>query len=411
MATCHICTSQCEPFISFGKMPIANGFLTPDQFNSEYFYELTVGFCTRCAMVQLIDQPEAERMFHGSYAFYSSTSEHMAEHFKRTALEALPRYFTSGDPFVVEIGSNDGILLEYCAKQGIRHVGVEPAANVAAVAAAKGVNSIVEFFNKELGERIRDEYGQADVIFSANTMLQFPNMNSVLAGIALLLKPRGVLVFEDPYLGDIVGKNSYDQMYDEHLFYFSVASVGYMAVQHDLEVIDVQALPVHGGSMRYVIGHRGAHIVSSNVADQKAYEEKIGLKEPATYEGLRNRIEQSRDDLVALLRQLKEEDKRVVGYGATSKSTTILNYCGIDRGLVEFISDITPIKQGKYSPGMHIPVLPYEEFVRNYPDCALLFAWNHAREIMAKESDFRRAGGEWIVYVPKVGVLAHDFVH
>lgn len=410
MPTCRICQSQFEPFISFGKMPIANGFLAPEQFDREYFFELAVGFCPTCAMVQLVDQPNKEQMFHEHYAFYSSMSRHMAEHFKRVALNIMPRYFASNDPFVVEIGSNDGVLLEHCVQRGVRHVGVEPAANVAKVAQEKGVETIVEFFDEELAGRIRSEHGQADVVFSANTMLQFSYMRSVLSGIASLLKPSGVLIFEDPYLGDIIEKTSYDQMYDEHLFYFSVASVDAMVRRHGMAVIDVESLPVHGGSMRYVVAHEGALSVSSAVAAQRAKEEQLGLRDLTTYEHLRKRIEQSRNDLVTLLSRFHDEGKRVVGYGATSKSTTILNYCNIGPDLIEFISDITPIKQGKFSPGMHIPVRSYEEFIAHYPDYALLFAWNHAREIMAKENNFHRAGGRWIVHVPKVGVLAHDFV-
>jgi methylation protein EvaC len=236
-------------------------------------------------------------------------------------------------------------------------------------------------------------------------MCHIPNLQSVVAGIKILLKPNGLLIFEDPYLGDIVEKKSYDQIYDEHVFYFSVKSISHLVEQHGLEVVDVIPQSVHGGSMRYMVAHKGTRTVSETVARQLATEEVLGLHLPETYYSLRQAIEQSRNDLVRLLHDLRRKNKRVVGYGATSKSTTVINYCGITSELVEFISDTTPIKQGKFSPGAHIPVRPYEEFVTNYPDYALLFAWNHAAEIMAKEKNFCRAGGKWLVYVPRVEVL------
>ena len=211
-------------------------------------------------------------------------------------------------------------------------------------------------------------------------------------------------MFEDPYLGDIVEKTSYDQIYDEHAFYFSLSSISYLFEQHGLEVFDVMPQDVHGGSMRYVIAHKGARTVSPAVTAQRKKEQAIGLQRPETFEQLRRNIEKSRDNLKALLFDLKQQGKRIVGYGATSKSTTVTNYCGITPELVEFISDTTPIKQNKNSPGVHIPVRPYQEFEAKYPDYALLFAWNHAEEIMAKEQKFQGAGGQWIVYVPRVEV-------
>ncbi len=402
---CRSCGSRVEAFISFGKMPIANAFLTPEEFKDEYFFELQVGFCPTCAMVQLVAQPDREMMFHEHYAFFSSTSARMAEHFKKFAELVTKEYVKSPNPFVVEIGSNDGIMLQNFAKSGIRHLGIEPSANVAQVAIDRGIQTITRFFDEQLAREIVAEHGQADAFLGANVMCHIPYLHSVAAGIAILLKPQGVLVFEDPYLGDIIEKTSYDQIYDEHVFYFSVASVSHLFEQHGLEVIDVQPQSVHGGSMRYVLGHKGMHPVSAAVIEQREREQKLGLNKLETYERFRRSVECSRDELIRLLFEMKHQDKRVVGYAATSKSTTVTNYCGITPDLVEYISDTTPIKQGKYSPGAHIPVLPYEEFKANYPDYALLFGWNHAEEIMAKEQVFRAAGGKWIVYVPKVQVV------
>jgi methylation protein EvaC len=402
---CLICSAPVDTFMSFGRMPIANGFLTPEQVASEYFFDLQVGFCPRCSMVQLTEQVDREKMFHDEYAFFSSTSTRMAEHFRQFAVSIMHEHLGSADPFVVEIGSNDGIMLQNFAGAGIRHLGIEPSANVAEVARAKGIQTVCEFFDEKLAREIVAQHGQADAFLGANVMCHLPYLHSVAAGIKILLKPTGVLVFEDPYMGDIVEKTSYDQIYDEHAFYFSVTSISNLFEQHDLEVVDTIPQNVHGGSMRYVITHKGARKPSASVAAQRVKEEAMGLGEAATYDRLRANIERSRDELMTLLRDLKRQGKRVVGYGATSKSTTVTNYCGITSDLVEFISDTTPIKQGTLSPGAHIPVRPYQEFVASYPDYALLFAWNHGEEIIEKESNFQRAGGKWITYVPEVKVL------
>jgi methylation protein EvaC len=405
MQKCLICGFPVDTFMSFGKMPVANGFLTPDQFASEYFFELKVGFCPNCGMVQLTELLEREKMFHEEYAFFSSTSARMAVHFREFADLVMKDYLKSPDPFVAEIGSNDGIMLQHFANVGIRHLGVEPSANVAQAAFDRGVNTICKFFDADLALAIRDEYGPADVILGANVMCHIPYLHSVVKGVDLLVKPNGILIFEDPYLGDIIEKTAYDQIYDEHAFYFSLASIRYLFEQHGLEVVDIMPQNVHGGSMRYVIAHQGTRKISAVVARQRAKEGGLGLDRSETYDQLRRKIERSRDNLMELLHGLKYQGKRVVGYGATSKSTTVINYCGITPDLIAFISDTTPIKQGKFSPGAHIPVRPYREFVENYPDYALLFAWNHAEEIMAKEQNFRSSGGKWIVYVPRVEVL------
>jgi methylation protein EvaC len=404
--TCLICGAPFEPFMSFGRQPIANAFLTRDAFGSEFFYELKVGACPSCRMVQLAQHVDPELMFHEQYAFFSGTSKGMTAHFAEMAGALRERYLNGPDPFVVEIGSNDGILLQNFLGTPIRHLGVEPSGNVADVARAKGIRTVSRFFDPVLAKEITAADGQADVVAAANVMCHIPDLHSVISGIGVLLKRTGALVFEDPYLGDIVEKASYDQIYDEHAFYFSVTSLQRLFTMHDMEVVDAEPQDVHGGSMRYTIRHRGAGPVSPRVHAQLQREQRAGLDRDETYADLRRRIEASRDELVALLRQARNEGKRVVGYGATSKSTTVTNYCGITSELVEFISDTTPIKQGKFSPGTHIPVRPYADFVARPPEYALLFAWNHAREILAKERPFVDGGGRFIVYVPKVGILS-----
>ena len=405
MTACLVCGQSIEPFITFGRMPIANGFLTAAQFSEEPFFELKTGFCNQCKMVQLTELVDQKSLFHENYAFFSSTSKRMAEHFKIFANNVIENHVKKSDPFVVEVGSNDGIMLQYFAQAGIRHLGIEPSANVAQVAREKGINTICSFFNKNLAQDIIAAYGQADAFLGANVMCHIPYIHSVAEGIRILLKPDGLLIFEDPYLGDIIEKTSYDQIYDEHAFYFSVTSVNYLFGQHGLEVIDVEPQNVHGGSMRYTLAHKGSFKISETVGMQIDKEINMGLHESETYEGLRKSIQKSRDDLVQLLRSLRKENRRVAGYAATSKSTTVINDCGITPDLVEYISDTTPIKQGKFSPGMHIPVRPYADFKNAYPEYALLFGWNHAEEIMEKEQDFIASGGRWIMYVPEVKVL------
>ena len=213
-------------------------------------------------------------------------------------------------------------------------------------------------------------------------------------------------MFEDPYLGDMIAKTSYDQIYDEHVFIFSATAVAAAFGRHGFELIDVMPQVTHGGSMRYVLAPMGSHPISANVGSQLAGERAQGLDRPATYEQFRLNCEASRKALMETLEALRRQGKRVVGYGATSKSTTVTNYCGIGPRHIEFISDTTPIKQGKLSPGAHIPVRPYAAFAEDLPEYALLFAWNHAAEIREKEQAFKARGGKWITYVPRVEVIA-----
>ena len=404
MRPCAVCQNPVEPFLSFGRMPIANGFLTEAQFAGEFFFELMVGFCARCCMVQLTERVEREKLFHGNYAFFSSTSSFMAGHFQRFAKDVRARHLAGANPFAVEIGSNDGILLQHYARAGIRHLGIEPSGNVADVARGKGVRTVSEFFDEALARSIVAEHGQADAILGANVMCHLSNLHSAVAGIRLLLKPSGVLVFEDPYLGDIVEKTAYYQIYDEHACYFSLTALDHLFAAHGMEIVDAAPQEVHGGSMRFTATHNGAHAPAAAVDALRQRERALGLCETVTFERFRRSVETSREDLTRLLRRLKQEGKRVVGYGATSKSTTVTNYCGITPEFVEFISDTTPIKQGKFSPGTHIPVRPHAEFAGGPPDYALLFAWNHGREIMAKERPYTASGGKWITYVPCVQV-------
>lgn len=402
---CRICDHEISPFMTYGRMPVANGFLTQDQFKDEYFFELKPAFCDHCLTFQIEEQPAPEVMFHDHYAFFSRTSKFMQAHFKEYASWVGDTYLTGEDPFVVELGSNDGIMLENFAKRGIRHLGVEPSANVAEEARKYGVNTVVKFFGPTTATEIVNEYGQADALIAANVMCHIPDMNGIAEGANRLLKKDGVLIFEDPYLGAMIEKTSYDQIYDEHVFIFSALSVANIFGPYGFELIDVLPQHTHGGSMRYVLARKGVRTISPAVATITNAEKAAGLHVPETYEQFRKNCEKSKEDLVRILKEEKAAGRRVVGYGATSKSTTILNYCGIGPDLIEFISDTTPIKQNKLTPGTHIPVKSYDAFMANPPETALLFAWNHQKEIMEKENEFSAKGGRWIVPVPEVKVL------
>jgi methylation protein EvaC len=265
---------------------------------------------------------------------------------------------------------------------------------------------VSEFFDRKFADKIVAEHGHADVMLAANVMCHIPDLPGVAAGAARLLEPDGVFIFEDPYLGDMIAKTSYDQIYDEHVFIFSATSISRAFAPHSLELVDVAPQVTHGGSMRYTLARKGSRPPSPKVAEQLAKERAQGLDRQECYLQFKQNCETSRSRLMATLEAVRKDGKRVVGYGATSKSTTVTSYCGITPDYVEFISDTTPIKQGKLSPGAHIPVKPHAEFARAYPDFALLFAWNHAAEIREKEQAFLAAGGQWIVYVPEVKIVA-----
>lgn len=405
MSNCLICNNLISPFMTFGKMPIANGFLNPFDFKNEYFFEMEVGFCSKCTMFQLINQPKREQMFNENYAFFSGTSRYMQDHFKLFAEHVRKDLILDKkDPFIVEIGSNDGIMLQNFAMWGIRHLGVEPSANVAEVAREKGINTIVNFFDKNCAREIVAQNGHADAFIAANVMCHIPYMHSIIDGLKLLLKPKGIAAFEDPYLGNVIQQTTFDQIYDEHVFLFSLHSIKNLFEMHDMELIDVEPQPTHGGSMRYIIANKGQHKVSQRVIVLLEKEKVLGLHRWETFNKFKENCENFREKLVNLLRIIRKDGHKIVGYAATSKSTTIINYCGLTVNDIEYISDTTPIKQGKFSPGAHIPIKPYEEFKNNYPEYALLFAYNHEKEVMGKEKAFMASGGKWIVYVPEIKV-------
>ncbi|RSM47559.1 SAM-dependent methyltransferase [Actinoplanes sp. ATCC 53533] len=401
---CRICGGTVREWFDFGPQPISNAFTSADDPAALVRYDLVVGLCDGCTMVQQREECAREEMFRPDYPYRASGSALMCKYFEEVAEHLVSTELTGPDPFLVEIGSNDGVMLRTVRSAGIRHLGVDPSRDAAEVAAAEGVRVRVDFFEESTAASIRADEGAADVIFSANTISHISYIDSILRGVATLLAPRGVFVFEDRYLGDIVERSCFDQLYDEHFYLFAARSVQAMLARFGLELVDVEHRDVHGGTVRYTVALAGARTPTPAVATMLERERRQGLAEFATYEAFATRIDTIRDELVALLTRLHDEGKRVVGYGATSKSATVTNYCGIGPELVPFVCDSTAAKQGRLAPGSGIPVRPQEVFSDPYPAYALLFAWNHADEIMTKEHTFAERGGRWIQYVPTVHI-------
>lgn len=405
MPLCRICGGSVTEFVDFGKQPISDAFVMPGRTDGEYFYHLAAGLCQSCTMVQLLSEVPRELMFHEDYPYRTSESASMAKHFEVVAKRFLETELADPDAFMVEIGSNDGVVLKTISSAGVRHLGVDPSAGAARAAALAGVRARVDFFEKTSAATIRQEEGTAKVIFSANTFSHIPYIGSVLEGVDELLADDGVFVFEERYLADILASKAFDQIYDEHYYLFCVRSVRNLAQRHGFELVDAEHLAVHGGAVRYTVARPGVRRPSPAIAEFLDREASLGLADFATFTRFAADVRVIRDELMTLLRDLRAQGKTVVGYGATAKSATAINYCGITSELVPFVIDSTVDKQGKLMPGTHIPVRPPQAFSSPYPDYALLFAWNHAEEVMSKERAFAESGGKWIFYVPDVHMV------
>jgi len=405
LINCRVCDGQTEVFVDFGKMPLANAFIRPDQSARECFYRLSAVRCRECGMVQIGENPDPGDMFHENYAYFTGTSQFMIRHFSEFAQQILGGRNLGRDSFVVEIGSNDGSMLRNYADAGIRHLGVEPSANVAAAARDKGVNTLNDFFSEDLAKVIVAEYGKADAIVAANVIAHIPDFRTVACGVRHLLKDDGVFVFEAPDWANVVRTCSYDLFYDEHIFQFSATTVADAFARHGLALVDVETQWVHGGSLRFTLRHAAGAQPSQRVAEHLRAERALGLHLPETYVRFRQRCEAARDQLSGMLHNLRAKGKRVAGYGATAKSCVVINYCGMTPDMIEYISDSTPVKQGTLSPGAHIPVVAPSVFAGDYPDYTVLFAWNHQEEIFAKEGAYRASGGKWILYRPEVQIF------
>lgn len=392
-----------KPVINFGKMPIANAFCTPDQFSSEFFYDLVLGFDPKTKAIGLINPVPLENLFHDHYAFYSSTSKGMQLHFAKTAKKLLP---ITKKGLVIELGSNDGIMLEAWKNLGVPAIGVEPSKNVAGVSISAGHNVIVKFLNDKVVDEILAR-GKVSLVYSANTFCQFANISQYLGYVIKLIGKKGVFVFEDPYFLDIFKKTSYDQIYDEHVWYFTVSFINNILAPFGYHVFNCEHLDVHGGELRMYVGYKDTFAVKPEVEKWLNREKSLEWK----IEKLEKNIRKSKLRLLEILNQIKKEGKTICGFGATSKATTVFNYCGIGPELIPFVTDNTPFKVGKFYPGVHIPVVSQKVFEegKSNPkrriDFAFLGAWNHFKEINKYQSWYSEAGGHWITHVPTTTII------
>jgi len=404
---CKICSNKLESLIDFGEMPIANGFLKKNEFDNEFYYRMEVGVCEKCFMFQLLNQPNKEQMFNESYAFYTHTSKHMMNHFTKFSEKIIQSFLKNKkNPFIVEIGSNDGSTLLNFKNQNINHLGVEPSKNVADYARNKfGVNTMNSFFDLETSERIISEYSKADIVFATNVFCHIPYIHSIISGVKKILKNDGIFIFEDPYLLDVLEKTSFDQIYDEHFFLFSIKSIKNLFKMHDMEIIKVEKQETHGGSMRYYLANVSQNKIDPSVKKYFDIEKMKGIDDISQYLIFKKNCESFKQNFYNFLIDIKKNKNNISGYAATSKSTTILNYCDIGNDIIDGIYDTTPIKIGKYSPGSHIPIYNHNKLYSNNPEYLLLFAYNHAKEIFTKEKKFSNNKGRWITYVPKIEVI------
>ena len=392
--------NEIKFIMSFGKMPLANKFLSKNDFDKEKFYNMDVGFDEKVSLFQLLNTPEPEDMFDENYAFFSSTSNYMQKHFFDYSEFLKKNYLNRASKNkIIEIGCNDGIMLQNFKNENLQHLGVEPSKNVYLEAKKKNLDLVNEFFSKAFCENLKEFIGKTNIVYAANVICHIPNLYDLFSGIDLLLEKKGVFVFEEPYLGDVLRLTSYDQIYDEHVYLFSLTSIKNICKIFDLELINALEQPTHGGSMRYVVGRKGVHEINKNVKKLLHQENLLKMDNFETYKIFKINCEKSRERLLKVIYDLKNDKKKISGYAATSKSTTILNYCNIDSKLIDQIYDTTPIKFGKFSPGKHIPIRDYKHFLEDKPDVSLLFGWNHKNEIFSKEKNYIKNGGKWISHI------------
>ena len=379
--------------MSFGNMPIANGFLDKKDFSNEFFFNMEVGFNEELSLFQLNDHPKPEKMFNKNYPFFTGSSEYMKGHFKSYA-EFVKKYLKTNSR-IIEIGSNDGTFLKNFDNSENFLTGVEPSKNVADIAVKNNIPTINEFFNTVSAKKLKKFVGNTDLICASNVICHVPNLNNLIEAVDLLLSKDGVFVFEEPYLGSMFEKVSYDQIYDEHIFMFSATSISKIFSKFNFYLIDAIPQTTHGGSMRYVL-KRFKNEDNESLKKIFNYEDKNNLNKIDSCLEFKKNCEISKDNITNKIKSFKDKGKTICGYAATSKSTTILNYCNIGTNYIDFICDTTKEKIGKFSPGKHIPIKDMNYFHENMTDCVYLFAWNHKEEIFNKEKNFR---GEWFSHV------------
>jgi methylation protein EvaC len=397
-----------KEFLDLGRQPVANAFLKKEDFDDEFLFDLKVVFDTESKLVSIKEFVDPERIFNENYPYTTSNSFPMVKHFKETA-EMLMKEF---NPLtVMEIGSNDGVFLKNWANDYT--IGVEPCGNFAKVTKDMGYQTYSEFWTTELSEKIKnDGHVDFDLIYAANCICHIQDLDDCFSSVKNILSKDGVFVFEDPSLLCMLERGSYDQIYDEHAHIFSVTALDNILINNGLKIFRVDNLSVHGGSNRIYVSHLPVHTffrfrpVEMSVRENLEKEYDFGLNEFKIYQDFAKRVNKSKNDLIELLTKLKNDGKRIMSIGATSKSTTVFNYCEIDESLIECITDTTPDKQGMHSPGSHISVVDRESVNLNDYDYVFLGAWNFKEVIANKEKDFIENGGKFITHVPEVTVFS-----
>jgi hypothetical protein len=386
--------------------PLCESFLTAQQLDRmEPYYPLHAVICGECFLVQLNEYVKPEHIF-TEYAYFSSYSTSWVEHARCYCQMAKARFGLDSRSRVFEIASNDGYLLQHFLPLGIPVIGIEPAANVAAVAQQKNIPTLVEFFGLELARRLVSEGHHADLIIGNNVLAQVPDLNDFTAGLAHLLAPMGVITLEFPHLERLIAENQFDTIYHEHFSYFSLVTIDRLAKMHGLKLFDVEHLPTHGGSLRvYLCRVDAEHAISPRVNALLAHEREIGFEDVRTYVRFATNVHRTKRKLLAFLIECKESGAKLCGYGAPGKGNTLLNYCGIGTDFLNFTVDRNPFKHGLYTPGMHIPIHPVSAINEARPDYLLILPWNLKNEIIAQMRHVSGWGCKFIVPIPSVEVI------
>jgi SAM-dependent methyltransferase len=403
---CKACGSHDGlPVVNLGNQPLANNLLrVEDLEKKEPRFPLRVAVCRRCWLLQIVDLVPPVELF-SEYLYFSSFSDAMLRHAETAARRYVSEFALGPQSLVVEIASNDGYLLKNFAGAGIPSLGIEPAANIAKVARERGIDTLVEFFGLQLAQQLAAKGRQADLILGNNVFAHAPDINSFVAGLRVALRPGGRVVLEFPYGGDFIGNCEFDTVYHEHVFYFFLTPLLSLFAKHGLEIFHVERLPIHGGSLRLFAGHAGGHPVQASIAALQGEEERCGVRTEKLYAHFSARTGVIRSDLLQLLDDLKSQSKSIAAYGASAKGSTLLNFVGPPQGSLDFIADRSTYKQGRFSPGLHLPIVPPEELLARQPDYTLLLTWNFADEILAQQDAYRRAGGKFILPIPSVRVV------
>lgn len=400
---CRICgSSDFAEVLNLGEMPPANAFLKKEDLaKEERKFPLIVYFCRNCALLQLLDVVSPKILFE-HYDYLTSASAPLAGHFVQSAKMLAEKFITGKNDFALEIGGNDGVLLSEMKKH-CRVLNIEPSKNVAELARKRGVETIDEFFTTALARDIMQKYGRSRLIIANNVMAHIDDLSDVFRAVEALLQDDGVFVFEVHWVGNLIGEGGFDQIYHEHLCYFSLFPLLRMLDGFALKIFDVELIPVHGQSMRLYAGKKQA--VSDSVGSFLNREKELGLQDLKTFLNFAKKVEKNKNDLNDLLARLRNERAVIAGYGAPAKGNTLLNYCKIDNTILDFIIDTTPLKQGLFTPGSHIPIYSPRVLPKKKPDYFLLLAWNYADAVMVKEADFRNKGGKFIIPVPEVKII------